>query len=83
MLKNRIIQLAVISLLLMTSSGCTIYSAAVDQRNIKTIASDTKIKVAIEKGFFDDKSIKVLEISAFVYAGHAYLVGEYGSAAQK
>ncbi|MDH3393601.1 MAG: BON domain-containing protein [Desulfobulbaceae bacterium] len=81
---RRIVHSVVISLLLMMLSGCTtIYSAAVDQRNIKTIAADTKIKVAIEKSFFDDKSIKVLDISAFVYDGHAYLTGEYDTSSQK
>lgn len=81
---RRLIDLVVVSLLLLTVSGCTtIYSAAVDQRNIKTIAADTKIKVAIEKSFYDDKIIKVLDISAFVYNGHAYLTGEYDTSAQK
>ena len=83
MLVKRIIHFAVISLLLLVTSGCTIYSAAVDQRNVKTIAADTKIKVAIEKAFFKDKAINVLKISPFVYNGHAYLTGEYDTIFQK
>ncbi len=81
---RQIVHFVSIFLLLFTVSGCTtIYSAAVDQRNIKTIATDTKSKVAIEKSFYDDKIIKVIDIAAFVYEGHAYLVGEYDSSAQK
>ena len=81
---RQIVHLVVISLLLSMVSGCTtIYSAAVDQRTIKTIAADTKTKVAIEKSFYDDKTVKVLDILAFVYDGHAYLVGEYDTSAQK
>ncbi|MDH3359972.1 MAG: BON domain-containing protein [Desulfobulbaceae bacterium] len=69
--------------LVIDMSGCAIYSAAVDQRNVRTIASDTKIKVAIEKAFVKDKTINILKISPFVYNGHAYLTGEYGKDAQK
>jgi len=83
MFKNRIMYFVAVVLLLFSASGCTIYSAVVDQRNIKTIASDTKTKVAIERSFFDDKTIKILEITAFVYDGHAYLIGEYEASAQK
>lgn len=83
MFVNRLAGFVVISWLLFTSGGCTVYSAAVDQRNIKTIASDTNIKLSIEKSFLDDKNIKILDISAFVYAGHAYLTGEYDTELQK
>lgn len=83
MLVHRIVGLVMMSWLLFTSTGCAVYSAAVDQRNIKTIASDTNIKLSIEKVFLDDKNIKILDISAFVYAGHAYLTGEYDTDIQK
>ena len=83
MLDSRIARFVVLLWLLFPATGCTIYSAAVDQRNIKTIAADRNIKLTIEKSFFDDKSIKVLDIAAFVYDGHAFLTGEYDTAVQK
>ena len=69
---------------LLALSGCgTIYSAAVDERNVSTIASDTKIKAAIVKRFYDDDKIKSLDISTGCYLGHVYLVGEYDTTAEK
>jgi len=70
-------------LLLVAMSGCTVYSAAVDERNVKTIASDTKLKLTIEKRFIEDDTVKALDISAFVYDGQAYLTGEYATGAEK
>ncbi len=64
--------------------GCTtVYKAAVDERNVSTIASDDKIAVTISKRFLDDASIKVLDISADCYNGRVYLVGEYENKNQK
>ncbi len=69
---------------MLIASGCgTIYSAAVDERNVSTIASDTKIKSTIVKKFYDDDNIKFLDISTGCYQGHVYLVGEYDNAVQK
>jgi hyperosmotically inducible protein len=71
-------------ILLLTVSGCgTIYSAAVDERNVSTIANDTTIKGEIVKKFIDDDQIKSLYISTGCYRGHVYLVGEYEKAIQK
>lgn len=71
-------------ILLFLVSGCgTIYSAAVDERNVSTIANDTKIKGVIVKKFFDDQLIKSLDIATGCYLGHVYLVGEYDTVAQK
>lgn len=65
-------------------NGCgTIYSAAVDERNVGTIANDTAIKSKIVKKFYDDDIIKSLDISTGCYRGHVYLVGEYDTLAQK
>jgi hyperosmotically inducible protein len=65
-------------------SGCgTIYKAAVDERSIGTIASDTKIKTVILKRFIDDETIKTLDISVASYNGNVYLVGEYETLLQK
>ena len=83
MFLNRIVFVILVVVFSFSASGCTIYSAAVDQRNIRTFAADTKSKLAIEKDFLDDKLVKVLDISAFVYNGHAYLTGEYSSPDQK
>lgn len=70
--------------LFVTVFGCTtIYKAAVDERNVKTIAADKKITAIITKRFFDDKVIKVLGISPYCYEGHVYLVGEYETAGEK
>ncbi|MDO9528567.1 MAG: BON domain-containing protein [Syntrophales bacterium] len=64
--------------------GCTtVYKAAVDERNVSTIASDNKIAVTVSKRFFDDATIKILDISADCYNGHVYLIGEYENEKQK
>jgi hyperosmotically inducible periplasmic protein len=69
---------------LLAVAGCgTIYSTAMDERNMSTIASDTTIKGAIVKKFYDDDKIKSLDISTGCYDGHVYLVGEYDTADQK
>ena len=80
---ERVFRLVAALLLLTTISGCTVYSAAVDERNVKTIAEDTKLKLSIEKRFLNDKTVKFLDISAFVYDGHAYLTGEYETATER
>lgn len=69
---------------LLVISGCgTIYDAAVDERDIGTITSDTSIKGEILKGLVDDDDVKAGDISASCYNGHAYLIGEYDVPAQK
>ena len=79
-----LIKIIPLLILLLTAYGCgTIYSAAVDERNVSTIASDTSIKGEIVKKFIDDDQIKSLDISTGCYQGHVYLVGEYDKAVQK
>ena len=80
---KKIIKLIPFFAILLIASGCAIYDAAVDERNVSTIASDTTIKGSIVKKFFDDDKIKSLDISTGCYRGHVYLVGEYDSAVQK
>ena len=76
--------LFVLLTLLPLSAGCTtIYKAAVEERSLSTQASDTKTKAAVLKAFVDDPKIKVLDISPECYEGHVYLVGEYGTQAEK
>ncbi len=82
-MKN-IITTIIILALAAISSGCgTIYDAAVDERNVKTIASDTTIKAKIVKQLIDDEIVKALDISVSSYYAHAYLIGEYAHEAQK
>jgi len=65
-------------------SGCaTIYTTVVDERNVKTIASDTNIKGKILARFIDDNTVKALDISASCYEGRVYLIGEYETIKQK
>ena len=54
-----------------------------DERNVRTIAGDTKIKGAIVKKFYNDDYIKSLDVSTGCYRGHVYLVGEYDKEVQK
>jgi len=64
--------------------GCTtVYKAVVDERNVRTIASDDKIAVTVSKRFCDDETVKILDISADCYSGYVYLVGQYETGKQK
>ncbi len=67
----------------MINSCGTIYGAAVDERNVSTIASDHKIKANILKRFADDEVVGVLDFSVSSYMGHVYLIGEYENQTQK
>jgi hyperosmotically inducible periplasmic protein len=70
-------------LVISLNSGCTIYKAAVDERNVGTIADDTTIKAKIFKRFVDDDVVKALDITTTSYKGHVHLIGEYDDSAQK
>lgn len=71
-------------LFLLVIVGCgTIYGVAVEERKASVIAADVKITSAIQKGFLEDSDVKALDISAYCYNGHVYLVGEYDRAPQK
>ncbi len=59
------------------------YGVAVEERSVKTIASDQKIKLTIQQKFLEDNTIKILDISTFCYNGNVYLVGEYGARKQR
>lgn len=80
---KKIIHLIPVFCLLSITFGCAIYDAAVDERSVNTIASDTSIKGTIVKEFFNDDKIKSLDISTGCYQGHVYLVGEYDDSVQK
>ncbi|WP_147818697.1 BON domain-containing protein [Salidesulfovibrio onnuriiensis] len=62
--------------------GCTVYKAAVDERNIGTIADDESITLTIKKDFLADDLIKYLDYDVASYEGRVYLMGEYESQAQ-
>lgn len=70
-------------LIISLNSGCTVYKAAMDERNVGTIADDTTIKAKIFKRLVDDDVVKALDITTTAYNGHVYLIGEYDDSAQK
>ncbi len=82
-MKNFIACVFILALIPMLTSCGTIYGAAVDERNVGTIASDHKIKANILKKFADDELVGVLDFAVSSYKGHIYLIGEYDTKAQK
>jgi hyperosmotically inducible protein len=74
---------AFFSLLIMFTGCTTVYKTVMDERDVKTIASDTKIKGKIVAEFIDDKTVKSLDITASCYEGRVYLIGEYDTINQK
>jgi hyperosmotically inducible protein len=64
-------------------SGCAIYDAAVDERNVQTIADDTGIKAKIFKRFVDDEVVDAMDITTTSYQGHVHIIGEYDDPKQK
>ena len=71
--------------IVLTNTGCvgTIYSAAMDERNVNTVASDTAIEFKIMKKLTDGKSGDLIDVSVTSYDGKVFLVGEYLDTAQK
>jgi len=84
-MKNLIYSLILAMLIILTNTGCvgTIYSAAVDERNVKTFASDKGIELEIMKKLTEEKSGDVIDVSVTSYEGKVFLVGEYKDTAQK
>lgn len=80
-------QLILAALLLLAAlgalSGCTIYTTAVDERNVGTIVRDETISAKLQAKFLEDKTVSYLNISPLSYEGHVYLVGEYASTAER
>lgn len=65
-------------------AGCTtIYKTAVDERSIREIAGDTKIKLSIVNSFIEDENLKALDFFVGVYNSEVYLVGAYKTVAQR
>ncbi len=73
------------SLIALVNTGCvgTIYSAAVDERNVKTIANDTSIELSILKKLSEGESSDIIDVSVSSYEGKVFLVGEYENSSQK
>ncbi|MDM8538336.1 BON domain-containing protein [Desulfobacterales bacterium HSG17] len=82
-MKNIAVLITVLLMLALLNSCGTIYGAAVDERNVGTIASDHEIKAKILKRFADDEHVGVLDFSVSSYEGHVYLIGEYENQTQK
>lgn len=80
---KRLLCLAMVVALCYALSGCAVYNAAVDERNIKEQYSDTVITASILKGFLESKKINPLDITIKSYNGKVYLVGEVDSFAQR
>ena len=82
-MKNYFAAILCVMLLVMASGCTTMYGAAVDERNVRTISSDTKIKALILDAFLQDEIVKTFDISISCYYGHVYLIGEYDEEKQK
>lgn len=82
-MKNYFAAILCVMLLVMASGCTTMYGAAVDERNVRTISSDTKIKALILDTFLQDDIVKTFDISISCYYGHVYLIGAYDSQKQK
>ena len=82
-MKKAITLILVLLMLPLLNSCGTIYTAAVDERSIGTIASDHEIKASILAKFADDEQVGVLDFSVSSYNGHVYLIGEYETQTQK
>lgn len=76
--RQTIVSLLTLLWALWALAGCgTIYGVAVDQRNIKDVTADQKIKRSIQTKFMNDDLVGVLDVTPYVYLGDVYLVGEY------
>jgi hyperosmotically inducible protein len=66
-----------LSLVLLSATGCTVYKAAMDERSLGQIYDDEQITFLVEKELLNDKDVSYLDFKAFTYLGRVYLVGEY------
>ncbi len=84
-MKKLIIMFFSLSFITIINTGCvgTIYSAVLDERNVKTIASDKSIELQILRNITDGKSSDLMEVSVTSYNGNVFLVGEYKNTSQK
>ncbi|MCG8531986.1 MAG: BON domain-containing protein [Desulfovibrionales bacterium] len=80
---KKVLCLMVVVFFCYSLSGCAVYNAAVDERNIKEQYSDTVITASVLKKLLETKNVNPLDISVKSYNGKVYLVGEVESLAQR
>ncbi|MEZ0574468.1 BON domain-containing protein [Halodesulfovibrio aestuarii] len=80
---KKLLCVTVVLTLCYTLSGCAVYNAAVDERNISEQYSDTVITTTILKKIVKSKTISALDVSVNTFNGKVYLVGEVDSLAQR
>ena len=64
-------------------SGCAVYNAAVDERNIGEQYDDTVITAKVLEKMIGGKQVSPLDISVKTYNGKVYLIGEVESLSQR
>lgn len=82
MLKKLLCVTAIIALSY-TLSGCAVYNAAVDERNIGEQYSDTVITATVIKKLVRSDEVNALDISVNTYNRKVYVIGEVDSLAQR
>lgn len=84
-MKNLFYTTVFLVFVVVSNTGCvgTIYSAVHDERNIKTIASDSVIETKILKELAVEKSSDLMDVAVTSYKGDVFLVGEYRDNKQK
>lgn len=80
---KKLLCVTVVLTLCYTLSGCAVYNAAVDERNISEQYSDTVISATILKKMVKSKEMSALDVSVNSYNGKVYLVGEVDSLIQR
>lgn len=78
-----VISMAMVLFILAALPGCAVYKTAVDERSVGSIVKDETISARLQVKFLEDKTVSYLNISPLSYEGHVYLVGEYGSEAER
>lgn len=80
---KKILCLLAVLVALYSLTGCALYNAAVDERNISEQYDDTVISASILKDMVNSDQVSPLDIAVRTYNGKVYLVGEIDSLAQK
>lgn len=84
-MKRLLGSILLLSIILLLNTGCVdkLYTVFVDDRNVKTIASDTAIEYKILKKLGEGKTSDLVDISVTSYRSDVFLVGEYDNIEQK
>ena len=67
----------IVLLLSVFLQSCTIYKIAADERPVKTIASDFKIRAALSTDIIQNDELSLFDIDTGVYEGNVVIVGQY------